>query len=310
MSFYTKQDRCDERAGVIITKKLVAEYGHLFDFQPHGIKDKTPDTDGFLRLREKYDVPVKSKVGENLNKTFFFQQKGKSGVNNNSYTCKNKIVDYLIDTNLPTILFVVDIKAGTEKIYWFYPSVVNVEDLKRARGRGYTKVDNLIPLTTSEDVDYLYSYLRNIGVRNEFSECSENVRKAAIDLRDKLSLIGGILYLVGKFGAGEYQDKLNRITGLPKSEIRYIVRLLVKQKVLARRVGLVLFEVESTTKESATQLGESLLEGCLNSLNVDRLKLEIATTEHENILAKLGRLTHPQIDDEVNEVIQNLERLT
>src|ERR1700728_3719351 len=106
MSKYIKQNRLDEKAVSVLSDFFMNKYGNIFDLQFHGIKDNTPDTDGFIRLRAK-----KSEwQGEYLNQIVFFQLKGVGEkIDNHKYTIKSKeFLDYCKEINLPTILFVVD----------------------------------------------------------------------------------------------------------------------------------------------------------------------------------------------------------
>jgi len=74
MSKYNKQNRLDEKAISIVSDYFMNKHGDKFDLQFHGIKDNTPDTDGFLRLREPEDgTPL---AGKYLNHVVFFQLKG------------------------------------------------------------------------------------------------------------------------------------------------------------------------------------------------------------------------------------------
>src|SRR3989344_5696592 len=74
MSKYNKQNRLDEKAISIISDYFMNKHGDKFDLQFHGIKDNTPDTDGFLRLREPEENPKLK--GTYLNNVVFFQLKG------------------------------------------------------------------------------------------------------------------------------------------------------------------------------------------------------------------------------------------
>ncbi|MGH2644714.1 MAG: hypothetical protein ACRDE2_12245, partial [Chitinophagaceae bacterium] len=83
----------DEKAVSIISDYFMNKHGDKFDLQFHGIKDNTPDTDGFLRLREPEDgTPL---AGKYLNHVVFFQLKGfEKKIDNASYISSRKLIDF------------------------------------------------------------------------------------------------------------------------------------------------------------------------------------------------------------------------
>ncbi len=132
MSKYNKQNRLDEKAVSILSDYFMNKHGDRFDLQFHGIKDNTPDTDGFLRLRH----PKEKMNGDYLNNVVFFQLKGfEKDLRNKPYESTRKLIDFCKEINLPTILFVVaninenSEKQNTAQIYWYYFSNLNVEIL-------------------------------------------------------------------------------------------------------------------------------------------------------------------------------------
>lgn len=74
MTKYNKQNRLDEKACAIMSNFFTNLHGNEFDLQFHGLKNNTPDTDGFLRLREKSEK--QEMEGKYLNQVVFFQLKG------------------------------------------------------------------------------------------------------------------------------------------------------------------------------------------------------------------------------------------
>src|SRR3989338_4332414 len=104
MSRYNKQNRLDEKAVSIVSDFFMNKHGDRFDLQYHGIKDNTPDTDGFLRLRK----PSKEITGDYLDQVIFFQLKGQGKpIQGKTFTCQKRLIEFCKAINLPTILFVV-----------------------------------------------------------------------------------------------------------------------------------------------------------------------------------------------------------
>jgi Flp pilus assembly protein TadD len=83
---------------------------NLIDTQPFGAEDKTADIDGFVRLRD----------GErnNLNKFLNYQLKSTSSIKNNKYSIDRKDIDFQIDSNVPTLMFIVDVNS--KRVFWYY----------------------------------------------------------------------------------------------------------------------------------------------------------------------------------------------
>src|SRR5258708_6904550 len=105
--FLPTQDVTDEK-GVAILKKVLT--GPFFLPQEWGVKDKYPDIDGQIRLRD----------GKNtyLNKYLHYQLKSVGKIKSQKYSCAKKDLEYMMDSNVPTLLFVVDVER--EKVFWFF----------------------------------------------------------------------------------------------------------------------------------------------------------------------------------------------
>ncbi|EKD73162.1 MAG: hypothetical protein ACD_45C00426G0004 [uncultured bacterium] len=117
MSKYTVQDQIEEQSIIIIRKCLDS---NLFDTTNLAEKDKNPDTDGHIRLRDT--------KGNYLNKYVHVQIKGSANLST-KYHCTKKIVDFACTTNVPFILLIVDVTKG--RLFWHVPKAKN-------KNKGYT----------------------------------------------------------------------------------------------------------------------------------------------------------------------------
>lgn len=107
MSKFSKQENIDKRGGKILG--FISDEKYI-DIQPFAVNDKTEDVDGRLRLRDG-----KSK---NLNKILEYQLKSSEKITNNKFKFSRKDIDYQLDSNIPTLMFIVD--TTSEKVFWYY----------------------------------------------------------------------------------------------------------------------------------------------------------------------------------------------
>ncbi|MDD4352062.1 MAG: DUF4365 domain-containing protein [Candidatus Gracilibacteria bacterium] len=321
MSKYKEQNRLDEKAISIISNFFTSKYGDLFDLQFHGIKDNTPDTDGFLRLREK--DAIKSMEGKNLNQVVFFQLKGqKNIVKNNSYCCEKKLIDFCSDINLPTILFVVGAidseaeQGGCAEIYWYHFSRVNKDILdtisKRKESRTVT-IPNLEPLKISEKTDNaetFYSYIKSLAKKNAFLDTPKPVLDLATEYKDNIVKVGSVLYLVGRL---KDKNLLSNILDLEQVDIDLaLYSLLKKELIYSEQETFIFKQVEDGLNND---IGLLLVYETISQLNLERLFSLFSThSEKINIYKNLAKVRHPLINDFFNshtdKLYQNLKNKT
>ena len=120
MSKYTQQDEINEKGDKIFQSSLDESY---FSINP--FNGNKADIDGEIRLRDG--------KGRYLEKYLHYQLKSKKSVKNNKYYCRRKVIDYLINSSVPTLLFVVD--TTTQKVYWFFFD----ENDKEIKGKLFSK---------------------------------------------------------------------------------------------------------------------------------------------------------------------------
>lgn len=303
MSKFNKQNRLDEKAISILSDYFMNKHGGRFDLQFHGIKDNTPDTDGFLRLRQPSNE--KHTDGDYLNNVVFFQLKGTSkSVKNDSYKCSRKLIDFCKEINLPTILFVVsDIKEDADgqtdaRIYWYHFSNVNVEILnKKNKGQGDVTIPNLSPLkiNKSDFVEQFYLHVKNLAKKNQFLDLPKEILDIAIDLKDKILLVGSIVYLVGKVTKNE-QKNIAKMIGVTNRQLEDILTSLSKQNLVYKSKDVYIFK--QTTDEVKREVGLSLVYEVINKIDLEKM-MELFTehNQKQQIFSNLASVRHPIVFD-------------
>lgn len=313
MSKYNKQNRLDEKAISIISDYFMNKHGDKFDLQFHGIKDNTPDTDGFLRLREP-EENAKLK-GTYLNNVVFFQLKGfERKIEDGSYVSARKLIDFCKDINLPTILFVVsnlgdgDEKKGGAQIYWYHFSNINIEILNKSNkpNSNKVKIPNLNPLKIGKNdfVDQFYIHIRNLAKKNEFLDLPKEILDIAVDLKNKVLLVASVIYLVGKV-TGTERKALAKMIGITDRQMGDIIASLHKQNLIYKDKDLYIFKLAKD--EVKRDVGLLLLYESINQIELKKL-LELFTDhkQKKEIYSNLAKVRHPIVFDFLNEKADEL----
>lgn len=314
MSKFNKQNRLDEKAISILSDYFMNKHGGRFDLQFHGIKDNTPDTDGFLRLRQPSDD--KHTNGDYLNNVVFFQLKGTSkSVKNNSYKCSRKLIDFCKDINLPTILFVVsDIKEVADgqidaQIYWYHFSNVNIEILNKTnKGKGDVTIPNLSPLKVnkSDFVEQFYLHIKNLAKKNQFLDLPKEILDITIDLKDKILLVGSMVYLVGKVTKNE-QKSIAKMIDVTNRQMEDILTSLSKQNLVYKSKDVYIFK--QTTDEIKREVGLSLVYEVINKINLsEMMNLFTDHKQRQQIYSNLASVRHPVVFDFFKIESENLKK--
>ena len=308
MSRYNKQNRLDEKAISIVSDYFMNKHGDKFDLQFHGIKDNTPDTDGFLRLREPEDGT--SLTGKYLNHVVFFQLKGfDNKIDDASYISSRKLIDFCKDINLPTILFVVsNISSNSEEqgdaqIYWYHFSNINIEILNKTNKRADSinvKIPNLQPLKVgkSDFSDEFYAHIRNLAKKNEFLDLPKEILDIAIGLKNKILLVAGVIYLVGKVTKAE-RKALATLLKMNERQMDDVVMDLHRQDLIYKDKDLYIFKL--TTDDMKRNVGLQLLYESISKIDLDKLLgLFPDHKQRLQIYSNLAQVRHPIVFEFLN----------
>lgn len=204
-SKYSLQNRLDEKAISVLSNYFQNEHGDIFDIQFHGIKDNTPDTDGFVRLRKPDKKSKSNVVGEYLNKVVFFQLKGQGKIlKDNSYSCPISVVEFCKEINLPTILFVVggldeEKSENNPTIYWYYFDSINVRILSNRIDKLSEKTDKiqLYNLNPLHSPNMFWEFINELAKKDTFQDLPKVVRDKAKEYKDTYIKMLTILFLLG-----------------------------------------------------------------------------------------------------------------
>ena len=300
MSKYNKQNRLDEKAISVLSDFFMNKHGDRFDLQYHGIKDSTPDTDGFLRLRK----PTKEMAGDYLDKVIFFQLKGHGKpMSDGAFRCPKRLIEFCKTINLPTILFVVsNIDASSKKqdgaeIYWYYFSNVNAEILDHANKKissGY-KIPNLELLKTAsvEHVDIFYEFIESLAKRDSLLDTPPEITDLAVAYKNAAIKIGSLLYLIGRASKTEL-NTIRKFLGIKNRQMEEILEGLKRQKLVYSSNNVVIFrKVNDRFKKD---VGVNLLNETVSKIDIDLLLKAFPDHKYkQQIFKNLRQVRHPII---------------
>lgn len=307
MSKYNKQNRLDEKAISIVSDYFMNRHGDKFDLQFHGIKDNTPDTDGFLRLREPRDGVPSS--GNYLNQVVFFQLKGfEKKIDDRSYVSTRKLIDFCKDINLPTILFVVSNISGTSEkqndaqIYWYHFSNINVEILNKTNKpkSSKVKIPNLNPLKIGKNdfIDEFYVHVKNLSKKNEFLDLPREILDIAVGLKNKILLVASIIYLVGRVTKAE-RKAIASLLKMNERQMDDVVTSLYQQDLIYKDKDLYIFKLAKD--EMKRDVGLLLLYESIGKIDLNKLlTLFPDHKQRVQIYSNLAQVRHPIVSDFLN----------
>ncbi len=319
MSKYIKQNRLDERAISVISDYFMNKHGDRFDLQFHGIKDSTPDTDGFLRLREPYQG--KQMQGKYLNQVVFFQLKGREKpITDDVFKCSRRLIDFCKEINLPTILFVVaNINEKSEKqnnpqLYWYHFSNVNIEILNKINKgtSGYLNIPNLnyLKVGKSDFVDQFYIYIKNLAKRNEFLDLPKEILDIVIELKNKILVVASIIYLVGRVTRSEC-GAIAKMIKVTNRQMTDILSSLYAQKLIYKNKDVYIFKL--VIDDVKQNVGLALLYETINEIDLDKLfNLFSDHRQTSQIYKNLAEVHHPVVleylDKKVDKIIEYVKK--
>lgn len=238
MSKYTQQDEIDEKGSKIVQSSLDESY-----FSVNPFNGKTPDIDGEIRLRDG--------KGQNLEKYLHYQQKSKKSIRNNKYFCERSVIDYLIQSSVPTLLFVVD--TTTQKPYWFFFDEKTKKSLKLdsdTKGRTLDLTGREIGGNSSE----LNGRWQKFAKRQSYRELSESLTDLARSFEENTVKCVGLLYLVRAIPKEKVASIFSKILKASEEEIAVIIKKLSDKEIITSTSSLYLIENEQIGIESLLEL--------------------------------------------------------
>lgn len=292
MSKYTIQDIIEEKGRDIFLNKLDKNYFLLDDFSIRTGKDKYPDIDGQIRLRDGNR--------NYLNKYLHYQLKSHQQIKNpEKYYCPRKIINYLIDTNVPTILFVVDIDR--QRTYWIFidKQTKSMLSLKKdKRGRSFDLTLNEINNNSIE----LNAQWSKFAKEDDYEKVSNGINKIINKFGLNITSCLGLLFLLKKVKKQVLSKLFSQLLKIKESESQTIIEYLEDYQVISRTVNYFLLENERLGIESLSQLLDSGL------LDFSRLDQYLKVVKDKKVmLAQLNKIKQPNVKNYFRSLITDFK---
>lgn len=292
MSKYAMQDTIEEDGRKILENALDTNYFLLNDFAKTAGKDKYPDIDGQIRIRDGNGIY--------LNKYLHYQLKSHKQIRSpKKYYCPRKIINYLIDTNVPTILFVVDVER--QRTYWIFidkQTKAKFNLKKDNRGRSFDLTPNEINNNSPELSAKWIKFAKKDSYEEVSNELSEIMSKFKFNLKSCL----GLLFLLERVEKQKLSKYFSRLLKIKESESQTIIGYLEDRQVINKTANYFLLENEQLGKESLLDLLNS---GLLDFSNLNRY-LEIERNR-KIILKQLNKIKHPKVKNYFESLINDFK---
>jgi len=292
MSKYTIQDIIEEKGRDIFLNKLDKNYFLLIDFSIRSGKDKYPDIDGQIRLRDGNR--------NYLNKYLHYQLKSHQKIKNpEKYYCPRKIINYLVDTNVPTIFFVVGIDS--QRTYWIYidKKIKSMLGLKKdKRGRNFNLTLNEIKNNSIE----LSAQWSKYAKEDDYEKVSNGLNKLTEKFELNITSCLGLLFLLRKVKKDVLSKLFSQLLKIKESESQTIIEYLEDYQVVSRTVNYFLLENERLGIESLSHLLDS---GLLDFSRLDQyLKI---VKDKKVMLAQLSKIKKPKVKNYFRSLISDFK---
>jgi len=292
MSKYTIQDIIEEKGREIFLNKLDKNYFLLDDFSIRTGKDRYPDIDGQIRLRDGNCTY--------LNRYLHYQLKSHQQIKcPEKYYCPRKIINYLIDTNVPTILFIVDVDR--QITYWVFIDTQTKSKLnlkKDNKGRSFNLISNEIYNNSPE----LNAKWLKFAKEDDYEKVSNGLNKIINKFELNIRSCLGLLFLLKKVKKQGLSKLFSQLLKIKKSESQTIIEYLEDYQVISRTVNYFLLENEQLGIESLFHLLDS---GLLDFSKLDQY-LEIEK-DKKVMLIQLNKIKHPKVKNYFRSLITDFK---
>lgn len=292
MSKYTMQDTIEENGRKIFENALDTNYFLLNDFAKTVGKDKYPDIDGQIRLRDGNRTY--------LNRYLHYQLKSHQQIKKpEKYYCPRKIINYLIDTNVPTILFVVDVDR--QRKYWIFIDAQiesNLNLKKDNKGRSFDLTSNEINNNSPE----LNAKWLKFAKEDDYEKVNNGLNKITNKFELNITSCLGLLFLLERVEKQKLPKYFSQLLKIKESESQTIIEYLEDYQVINKTVNYFLLENE--------QLGIESLFHLLNSglLDFSKLNQYLEIEKNRKIIPKqLNKIKHPKVKNYFESLISDFK---
>jgi hypothetical protein len=286
MTKYSPQDIIEEEGIKILKASLDANFFLINDFADIVGKDKYPDIDGQIRLRDGN--------GTYLNKYLHYQTKSHSKIKNyKKYFIDRKIINYLIETNVPTLFFVVE--TETKQCYWFFLTAQIKKQFNLSvdnKGRNIDLTKQKIrsnPLTLNREWE-------KIAKGDNYKEIVNKLDKILDKFNVNIKSCLGVIYLFRIIGKKKLPNIFSKILKIEDHEATTIIQYLENDDIITSTVNYYILENDKLGIESVFFLLNSGL------LDFDTLDKYLDIEEKKSIFEQLIKINHSKIKKYFNEL--------
>ncbi len=277
MSKFVKQNIINENGRKLFKNVLDSKFFLLNDFSDNAGQDSYPDIDGLIRLRDG---------NENyLNLYLHYQLKSTNNLKEEKYSCSGDIFDYLVSTNVPTLLIIADVT--NQKVYWFY-----LDDGERSRlslkannnsGKTISVGLNMVNPNDSLQLNQLW---QKFAQKDNYQDLNNAVNKITASFNQDIQKCLGILYLLKRVLKKEIVRLFDNLLKTGEPKIKLIIDQLIKEGVITVTANFYILDNEQLGIESLYKLLQELNLATLENIFKDQ-------KDRARILSQLAKIEHP-----------------
>lgn len=291
MSKYTIQDTIEEDGIKVLKGSLDSNFFLINDFADIVGKDKYPDIDGQIRLRDGN--------GTYLNRYLHYQTKSHAEIKNPSrYLLSRDIIDYLIETNVPTLFFVVAIES--RQCFWFFltPQIEKQFNIsKDKKGRNINLTKNEIQNNSLELNNIWQKYAKGDSYKELVDELDKILDRFKINIQACL----GVLYLFGAIKKQDFPKIFFDLLNIKEHESKTIIEHLENAGIISSTVNYHLLENEELGIESLFLLLDSKL------LDFENLDKYLDFDNKKIVFEQLNKINHPKVEKYFSELLKEFK---
>lgn len=290
MSKYTVQDPIEEKGINIFRNSLDPNFFLISDFSSIVGKDRVPDIDGQIRLRDGN--------GRYLNKYFHYQIKSTENLINSKYFCSRCILDYLVSSNVPTLIFVVDIKS--ENTFWYFLDKNTKRALNLSKDNKGRTLDLSKYVVKNNSIE-LNQIWQKYAKGDDYQKLSNSLNLIVSDYQMNVVNCVGLLHLLQRVSKSNLPPLFNKILNVDIDEVNLIIKKLHEAEIITSTPNLYLLENE--------QLGIEALFELLKSLNLTSLvNILDNINDQKLVLRQLSNIDHPAVNKYLSDLSKDIIR--
>ena len=280
MSKSTKQDTISSNGINILLGFFDMKFFMFTDFERGAGRDRQPDIDGQIRLIDEN--------GKNLELYLHYQTKSHEKITDlTKYKIKKKDVEHLTKTNVPTLFFIVNVKA--RKSYWYFLN----KDIDNSKGITIDISKNEIYYNDSQKINLKW---REIAKSNKYSESKEVILRMTNKFELNIQSCLGLLYLFGVIKKQEFPKIISDLLKIKEHESKTIIEHLESSDIISSTVNYYLLENEKLGVESLFLLLDSKL------LDFENLDKHLTVDNKKIVFEQLNKINHPKVNKYFDEL--------